>query len=268
MTLSTSTLRPGYLVSLKTSVKGNVSYTKEVIKSETTEADGSTEEAWETTKHVSIPDEHKAACKTRSKARALISSVCSWTSFGLLCPDDKKEELEAAVIAAQEMAVQFNVGSQQSKIEIYAILGRVVQDDVQAVEAINSEVRDLMTRMQDGIKTLDAQAVRQAAAQARNLGQMLSEDAQKRVAEAVKVARAAAKEIVKAGETAAGVVDQEAIAAIARQRHAFLDLDGGETEIAVPVSSGRAIDMEMEQMGVTAWVEQQRAQGRQVDLSE
>jgi hypothetical protein len=47
MTIKTSTLRPGYLVSLKTSVRGNVKYSKVNLESQTTE-DGVAVAKWET----------------------------------------------------------------------------------------------------------------------------------------------------------------------------------------------------------------------------
>lgn len=242
-----STLRPGLLVSLKTSVTGNVSYSKIDIEPERKLDDGSTYAKWDTEKRVQDAAEHEEAIKTRSKCRSLITGVCSKSNFGLLCPEDKSDVLFARLREAQDLAADFNSRASLTKIEVFIIAGRVAQDDVSAVRAINSEVRDLLSEMERGLQRLDVSVVRDAANRAKSLGSMLSVDAKKRVEEAITVARSAARKIVKAAEEGVAEIDQATLAKIRQSRAGFLDLsDEDAAEVAAPEHTGRAIDLNPE----------------------
>ena len=245
MPIQASTLRPGLLISLKTSVTGNVSYQKLDIEFDHLTADGELKARWETEKTVTDPAEYEAAIKVRSKCRSLITSVCSRSSFGLLCPEDKKYRLDDAVTEAQRLASEFNLGAVRTRIGVYIIAGRVAQDDVSAIQAINSEVRDLLDTMESGLQRLDVSIVRDAAKRAKELGEMLSPSAGERIQEAISAARSAARKIVKAAETGAEEIDTATIAKIRQSRGAFLDL-GEETEVLAPDHTARAIDLDPE----------------------
>lgn len=241
--LNSSTLRPGLLVSLKTSVTGNVRYfRKDLVQTHKTE-DGKEKSAWQTEKTVYDPDEHIAAEKTRSKCRALISKPCAKSNFGLLCPNDATAELDAAVEEAQKVASDFNATAKLSHVEVYVMTGTLAQDEAQAVRAINSEVRDLMATMETGLKNLDVKAVRAAAAEAKQLTQMLSKDASARVQIAVDLARKSATEMKKAGDRITKVIDTRTINRIAEQRVAFIDLDDAQ-EVETPAARARSVDLQ------------------------
>lgn len=243
MTIQASTLRPGLLVALKTSVKGNVQYKKVTIEADHETDVGERLAKWETERRIVDPREHEEATTLRSKARTIISGVCANSAFGLLCPEDKEEELARAVEKARLLADDFNARARLTRIDLYVITGRIAPDDAEAIRAINSEMRDLMDTMQRGLQNLDVQTVRDAANKARNVGQMLSPKAQERVALAIEAARSAARKITKAGETGVAEIDAQTIAFIQQQRTAFLDLDGG-AEIEAPVAAeGRAVDL-------------------------
>jgi hypothetical protein len=210
-------VRPGLLVSLGTSVKGNTRYYKQQLEAPH-EGDGGEERSrWETTKVVFDPAEQERAEKVRSKAGSLIRGVCAKSDFGLLCPEDKAEQLQERIAEAR--------------------------DDVEAVKAISGELRDLMRDMQTGIAELDAKKVRAAADKAVSVGQMLSEDTRKRLDVAIQVARREARRIVKAGETVGLAIDRTVIERIEQSRTAFLDL--AETvAVAAPQVAGRAVDFD------------------------
>lgn len=240
-----STLRPGLLVSLKTSLKGNIKYDKKVLEQEhIVEETGEAKERWETLRVISDPAEHEAAKKAREKAGTIVRSVCSASAFGLLCPEKRVPELDAAIVEARKIADAFNATAKITKLGIYIMTGRIAPDDIEAVRAINSEVRELMETMEQGIKNVDAQAVRDAANKARKLGQMLSDDANSKVQKAIEAARGAARKLSKAGEQAVQEIDNEAIKLISQQRTAFLDLEGDQGEVAAPVQEGRAVEFE------------------------
>jgi len=253
MAIQFTTLRPGLLVSLKTTVSGNVSYRKQTIEGDHLDAEGVQRARWETERAIADPTEHERAIKARSKARTIIMAVCTTSSFGLLCPEANADKLEAALTEARRITDEFNETANLSRVSVYAITGRIAPDDVEAVRAINSEVRELMERMADGLKRLDVQTVRDAANKARGLGQMLSPDAASRIKVAIDTARSAARKIVKAGETAAQEIDQAALQKIASARTAFLDLDTPAAEIESPaIATGREIDLAPEQTPVAA----------------
>lgn len=242
MSMQTTTLRPGLLVSLATRVSGNVQYTKRDLEIDRVGDDGARRAKWETERTINDPAEFETATKIRSKTRSLITAVCAPSSFGLLCPEGKKAELIAAIEEAQRMARDFNATATLTRVDVYVIAGQIAADDVQAVSAINAEMRDLMDAMEGGLKNLDVKVVRDAANRARQLGAMLSPDAAFKAKVAIEAARDAARKVVKAGETAAGAIDQQALESIRQSRMAFLDLDAG-TEIEAPVAHSRSLDL-------------------------
>ena len=225
MTLQTLTLRPGLLVSLKTSLTGNVSYQKTILESEHKTEGGAAVERWETERTVTDPVEHEAGKKARGKARSIISAICSKSAFGLLCPENKADELEKAIATARGLAGEFNTGAKFSRILVYVIAGRIAADDVEAVKAINSEICELILAMEIGIQSLDVSVIREAADDAKQLTQMLTKPNQVRLQIAIDTARKVAREIVKAGESAAIEIDNAAIRKLREVRSAFLDVD-------------------------------------------
>lgn len=237
-----STLRPGLLVSLKTSVTGNVSYTKRDIEAERETDNGALKAVWETERVISDPAEFEEAITVRSKVRSLITSVCSSSAFGLLCPDNRIEDLNKAIDDANAAKEAFNNKSSLTKVNFYIVAGKIAPDDARAIQAINSEVSDLMQTMEDGLKNLDAETVRKAAKKARDIGAMLAPEAAERIKDVIDTARKAARDIVKAAETGAAEIDLQAIKKLKEARTSFLDLDG-ETEVAEPMHGARAIDL-------------------------
>lgn len=226
--MKATVIKPGLLVSLSTRVEGGVAYRRVDLEPEHTDESGAKTARWETTKHIEDPAAYEKANATRGKARSMITAVCSASSFGLLCPSDREDDLLAAVAAARALADEHNAGS-AVRVEVYALLGRVAQDDAEAARAIASEMRGLMDDMLDGVKQADPEAIRSAANKARAVGAMLSADKAKSVDAAIeqarKVARDLVKRVAKAGEVAADVVAEARTAEIEKARFAFLDLD-------------------------------------------
>lgn len=241
--MQTTTLRPGLLVSLKTSLTGNVTYDKKILELEHITEGGTERAKWETEREVMNPVEYEEAKKIRGKARSLIGGVCAHSAFGLLCPESRTDDLEGAISEARALVRDFNATAQLTRISVYIITGRVARDDAEAVRAINSEVRDLIDAMAQGVKSLDVQAVRDAANKARDIGAMLSPEAEEKVKLAIDAARSVARRIVKAGDAAAAEIDIAVIRQISEQRTAFLDLDEAEATKAPEAVPGRALDL-------------------------
>ena len=243
MIMKSSTLRPGLLVSLKTTVVGNVKYDRRVIEPEHVVDDGAQKARWETERTIVDPVEHEVAKVARGKARTLITSVCASSAFGLLCPEANADILEQAIAEARKVTEAFNKQANLTRVNVFVLTGRIAPDDVEAVKAISSEVRDLLSSMEEGVKNLDVKAIRDAASKARQIGTMLSPEAQGRIQVAIDAARSTAKQIVKAGEQAAIEVDKLCMQKIAEQRTMFLDMDEVAAEVAAPEVSAPGIDM-------------------------
>jgi hypothetical protein len=240
--LTTSTLRPGLLVSVKTSKIGNVSYRKQTIEAEHTTDDGARRAKWETERKVADPAEDAKATEVRGKCWSLLAGVCARSAFGLLCPEDKAGVLETVIAEARARVDAFNAEARITRLGFFVLTGRIAPDDVEAVRAINGEIRGLLDAMREGVANLDATMIREAADKARSVGQILNPGAQERIADAIRAARSAARVIMKAGVRAAGEVDRVALQRIAEARTAF-DL-GEAQEVAAPVAVGRSIDFE------------------------
>jgi len=238
----TSTLRPGLLVSLKSTVSGGVRYDRTDLAAPNPGADSAAEiTRWETTKVVVDAAEFERATKIRGKCRSLISSVCAVSEFGLLCPTSREFDLARAVEEARRIAAEHNAAARVSRVEVYVMTGRIAQDDAEAARAISAEVRGLLAEMKDGIAAANPEAIREAARKAKNLGSMLTEDAAGKVESAIEAARKAARDLVrrveKGGELAAVVVSECNVEAIESARFSFLDMDAAKPVEALPVSA-------------------------------
>lgn len=221
-------IKPGILVSLKSTVAGGVQYARTNIDTGTTLESGAHREKWQTEKVVIDLAAHEAASKTRSKALALIRAVCNPTAFGLLCVEGREAELDAKVREARAMVEENNATNPTTRVTIYCLKGRVASTDEEAARAIASEVSDLVAAMNAGVGALDVEKIRDAADRAKGMLAMLSDEKAEAVSEAIKQARSAARTIVKRvqkdGEKAEIVARDIQTGALEKARIAFLDL--------------------------------------------
>lgn len=237
-----TTLRPGILVSLKTSITGNVTYKKRDL-SQRVDEDGASIKEWETIRTVFDPDEYKRATKVRQDARNMIARACIGSAFGMLCPTADKERLEAAIKEARAMTRNFNAEATLSNVRVYVVLGTIADSDEEAAKAISSEVADLVKLMQDGIANVDVKKIRDAAKRALDVGRMTNPDPQSKIAELVKIARASANKYAKAGEAAAVEVDLAAIEELKGRRLAFIDMEEEKEVVHIKRRGGRAVEL-------------------------
>lgn len=252
-----SVIRPGLLVSVKSTVVGGVSYQRIDLDAEGWPVDkGQEVTRWETRRVIEDAAEHEAATKVRSKALAEIRKVCSSTSFGLLCPNEQEGALDAAVAAARRMVDEHNGVAKHTRVGVYVLKGRVASDDAEAARAITEEISTLVSKMDAGIKSFDPKAIREAADRARELSGMLSEEKQEKLSAAIAQARAAARTIVKRiekeGETRETVLLDIQRGQIESARIAFLDLsdDAAPSDASAPaVNLQRFADLDLETVG-------------------
>lgn len=243
-TIKASTIRPGLLVALKTTVSGNVHYHKQELG---VQQQGDAEVVkWETERTIKDPKEFKAAGQIRMKARGFILNVCAQSTFGLLCPENNADKLAEAIKKAHALADAFNSKAKVTRINVNVIAGRVASDDVEATKAINGEVRELLERMENGVKTMNVEAIRDAAKRAKALSSIVAPGASEQLQAAIDTARAAASKLNKAGETAAREVDKEALKLLKNSRTAFLDIDIEAKPVEAKTKTkakGRAVDL-------------------------
>lgn len=232
MTEKVRCLRPGVLVVMSTSIKGNKSYIVDQVEDEHTDAEGQLRAKWETTKLIADPVEHKLAVQTRGKVRSLITGVCVKSDFGYICPDERKDELQKRIDEAEKLTDAFNENSELSQLKFYVLRGQVAQDDVQAARALSSELQELVEKMQDGFAKMDADGVRDAANKMVSIGQMLSPDAKRQVDGTVKAVRAMCRQIKKAGDEIAIEIDDVVLDKLAAARTSFLNVDGGMLDLS------------------------------------
>jgi len=245
--MKTSIIRPGLLVALKTTVTGGVIYTKVDLEADHEVESGVRVARWETTRETTDADEHQAAIVARGQIRSLIASKCCNSAFGLLCPEDAKDDLDAAIADARKIADAHNERAQVTRVEFRVLAGRIAQSDEQAAAAIASEVRDLLGDMEASVRRADPKAIRDAASAARKLSGMLNTDAAAKVSAAIDEVRKVAREIVrrveKAGETAASVVDSIQLDAIENARFSVLDIESSDEQMIAIEVQAPAIDL-------------------------
>ena len=250
-----SILRPGFMVSLKTSVQGGVSYQRSELDASgvATATEGAAVARWETTKVVADPAEHERASKVRNEARALVSRICVATAFGLLCPATRETELFAAVAQARDLVSKHNDDATCTRVSVYVMTGKVADSDEENARAIAEEIRSLIQGMGSAIDRLEPDAIREAANKAQRISPMLAPEQSERVGAAVTAARKAARDITrrveKGGELAAVVLADIQRGAIEQARIAFLDMDeptavAGEMLPAVDLGRVGSLDMD------------------------
>lgn len=243
--MALSILRPGFMVSLKTTVRGGVSYKRvELDTKDATEvaAEGAQVARWETTKIVEDPAENERANKARNEARGLITRHCVSTAFGLLCPASREAELTASVAAARALVSSHNQSATCTNVSVYVMSGKIAATDEENARAIGEEIRSLIADMSGAIDRLDPDKIREAAAKAAKISAMLAPEQSEKVGAAVAAARKAARDITrrigKDAEPAAVVLADIQRGAIENARIAFLDLDEtsvtGNAEDALP----------------------------------
>lgn len=225
-------LKPGLLVSLKSSVRGGVSYVRKDLEAHTEE--DSKVNRWETEKRVENAEEFEAANVARGKARTVISSICASSIFGLLCPNENESKLDEAIKEARAIAAAHNAQASHTQVEVFVIVGKIAQTDEEAARAIGNEVAELLEQMKSATLEGNVEKIREAANKARELGAILSDEAGKKVSAAIEEARKNAREIVKRvqkdGEKLAVVVKDLYVQRIDNARTAFLDLESGEVQ--------------------------------------
>lgn len=280
-----STIKPGLLVGLKSTVVGGVSYQRvDLDASELAcpDCDGSTAAGgfacktcggagkvssrdgteisrWETKRVIEDKAEHERAVKCRSAALATIRRCCSATPFGLLCPESKEGALDAAIAKAQELVAAHNAGATHTRVGVYVLKGRVASDDAAAARAITQEIAELVQQMDAGIKAFDPKAIRDAANRAREMSSMLSEDKAAKIDAAIEQARKAARMITKNIEVEAEKREVVLLdiqrGQIESARIAFLDLSAADEPTVgaeVPAPDGqRVVDLDDEAQPVT-----------------
>lgn len=267
------TLRPGLLVSLKTSIAGGVKYAREELGSEVSEisageGDDASKakikvEEWKTKKTVDDVDELERATKTRSKCRSLIAGVCSNTSFGLLCLGANEKKLDEAIAEARALAAKHNETAKHTQVGVFVLRGRIAENEKEAAQAIASEMRDLLADMERGVREVNPDAIRRAANDARRVGKLLGEEAGKKAAAAVEEARRVATEMVKklkGGEQLAEYAAAVQLESIQSAHAAFLDMDAAVEVAPLPVGAARALDVGCEE---TAEEETEAARGEE-----
>lgn len=239
-----SVIRPGLLVSVKSTVVGGVSYQRIDLDTDLPPEEGKEVTRWETKKIVDDKAEHERAVKVRSKALAEIRKECSRTSFGLLCPADQEGALDAAIVKARRMVDEHNETATHTRVGIYALKGRVASDDAEAARAITQEIGTLVQQMDAGIKTFDPETIREAANRARELSSMLSDEKRTKLDAAIAQARAAARTIVqrvvKESEARETVLLDIQRGQIESARIAFLDMSGDSQ----PMEASPVIDQQ------------------------
>jgi hypothetical protein len=250
-----SVIRPGLLVSLKSTVVGGVTYQRAELDVDASVAadEGAEVERWETTKIVTDKEEHERATKCRSRALSLIRKECQATGFGLLCPQEREAALDVAVAAARQIVDSHNEVAEHTRVGLFVLKGRVASDDAEAAKAITSEIAELVVKMDAGIKEFDPKSIREAADRARELSAMLGDEERSKVSAAVAQARSAARTIVKRiekeGEDRNTVLLDIQRGQIESARIAFLDMSGESNAVvdASPtIEAQRFADLDLE----------------------
>lgn len=263
-----SLFKPGYLVSCRSTLRGNVDYYRsegdgfgnpgqEKVQQPVRKLDGDVKmiitevSHWRTKRVIHDVVEYERAVSVRNAAVARVRRECTLTGFGLLCAFGRERELDIAIDEAQAMVTEFNSTSEFTRLQLNVLKGRIADNDEEAIRGIGAELQDLLEDMTKGIETLDVKKIRDAANKARNMEQLIDETRFEKVNAAIgaarKAARAISKRVEKKGEDATAVLRELNTKPIELARFAFLEdrdaeemIDEREEETQLPaVTLGR-----------------------------
>lgn len=228
-------LKPGLLVSLRTSLKGGIAYERAELEAPAPATETEDVARWETTRVIDDKAEYDRGSKLQGKVSGMIRNRCIETeNLGLLCPKDREDELDKAVADAQALVDEFNTSTRHSMLTVWAVKWRMAEDEEEATAALAAEVRGLLDQVDRGIRDVNVETIRAAATRAKYVGKMLDGKQAEQVTEAVLAARKAAttiaRRVEKLGEDAEVVMAELKTEPIATARFAFLDLEEHASE--------------------------------------
>lgn len=204
-------IRPGVLVTLRSSVQGGVYYDREEMAVDQdaggAESGGSTR-VWKTTQRVPDPEEYARAKRVRGRAVSAIWNRSVKTVYGLICTDDDKPALDEAIKKAMDEVQAFNAGAKHTKVTLNVLRPRLVLGETS--EAIAAETSEAVDALDASVESGDVQAIRKAANEAAEISRLLDGGLRERIVQKVKAAREAA--------TAAAAAAREPEKAAAREK--------------------------------------------------
>lgn len=246
--METQVMVPGILVALKSRVSGGVEYRRKDLEGATRRAKEKIAR-WETTRLIEDVDAYERALKARGDAQTMIRRLCVATSFGLLCPQDREGELDAAIAGARAIAAEFNASQSRIMLHVTALKGRIADNDADAIRAIVDEATDLIEQMGKGMDASDVKAIRDAAMRAKRLTEMMGSEMSDQVITAVELARDVARRVVKEtkeqGATALLAIEEGERKAFDAARFAFLDIAQEQVESLPSVDLQRVASIEI-----------------------
>jgi len=251
--MATVTMRPCYLVVIRTEVEGGPKYTHEPISSTEGGEDTPAVKKFLTTAITQDPEEYKRANQVRGKARGIVESECLASNvFGHILPLTKKDALDAAVKEAEERIEYFNAGSKTCHISLHVTTGMIAESDEKATKAMAAEMRGIMESIEAGISEADVKKIRAGADAAKEAGAALDEATSRKVTAAVEevrsIANQIAKKLVRKATDTAEFVQKVQLKAFKEARFSFLDFEEPKkpmgAQLALPVSTPRALDMD------------------------
>lgn len=203
-------LRPGYLVALTTRLEGGVEYTREELDHQRIGPQEEGEQVrWQTEKRITDVEEMAEAVRVRGRVRDRVKSACIWTPFGLICPADQIEALDARIAECHAMVATFNATAVHTRVRFPEPLrGRIAEDTRQAVAAVREEIQTLVGEMQAAMASARVESIRDVAQRATQMGRLLEQGTEARTVleRAVKESRRLATELVKRVEDGADAI--------------------------------------------------------------
>lgn len=210
-------IRPGWIVALITSVEDKIfgATLKErfVLKDVITSEGHSLKKTMNSTERLD-PIEFQEATDLRLKLRSRATSHCVKTPWGLICDENRLEEMEAAVEIAASEIESFNHLSTHYQVDWSWRLGWCAGDKEREARAVRVEVTRLVDRLQVALLATDVlnrpKTIRDICGPLREMSKLLEPEslAEAALQALLKSARSTATALVKAGEDDAAAIEE------------------------------------------------------------
>ncbi len=151
---------PGTLVTETVSIRGGVHYDREYEQSYFD--DKAQIREWKTVSRVENVKERAVAQNLRTKIYTMIRQHCVKTPVGLICPDEKKDALNQALLDVDVERDKFNDLATTCRVVTHHACFPVKADNYRTLAAIMDQIADVATRVNQAVTTDDLETLRQA----------------------------------------------------------------------------------------------------------
>ncbi len=198
MSFTYKELKPCYLLGVRCSVHGGLSYKR---SDEDVTTEGEQEEAtWTTERVIANKTEYRKAQALRNQIKRSMANLGVPGDLGIICASESLAEIEQAYRKWAVKVDKFNLSAEFSRMKFRVARFKIEGENELALKDMLDDLRDTMDALQKAVASADYKGIRSVVTQLRGYDMMLPEAEADYLKRAVVNARAQARDIRKSLE--------------------------------------------------------------------